>query len=310
MNLKNLSIAFPPQSVTNKKYQELFPSWNREKFELKVGIESRYVANEIGVAEMAMNALEGLNIDTKPGKDDILIFCSQSPDYKFPGPGHELAKLMAFNNELGIIDVNLGCSGYVHSLMLASAIIRSKTAKRVFIITSETYSKQIAQHDVNNLAMFGDAATASMIDSSSEVGEHFVYGSDGKGFDNLYCAHFKNKQSFLQMNGPEILNFTMERIPIVFKELLEKNRLTKDEVDYVIFHQANSLVVNNLAQLCNLTKNQYHCDVKFTGNTVSNSIPIALYNAYQEKRIVSGNLVMLIGFGVGYSWSGGIIKVK
>jgi 3-oxoacyl-[acyl-carrier-protein] synthase-3 len=314
VNIKKISISFPPNRLTNDELEKLFPNWNRKRFESKVGIHSRHVSHKIGVAELAAKAVNSLILEKPIGKGDFLIFCSQSSEYKFPGPGHQLSRLLNIDSGTGIIDLNLGCSGYVYSLMIGSSLIKSKVAKRVFLVTSEKYTEQIAENDVNNRAMFGDAASATILDEESDIEDNFIYGSDGAGFFNLYCGtkkdeNNKKESDYLSMNGPEVLNFTMSKIPSVYEDLLRINGFRKKDIDYVIFHQANDFVVKSLATLCGLQEGQYHCNVKNKGNTVSNSIPIAIHEAIENKTINKGSKVVLIGFGVGYSWAGSIITI-
>jgi 3-oxoacyl-[acyl-carrier-protein] synthase-3 len=223
----------------------------------------------------------------------------------------------------------LGCSGFVYGLALAKSLINSKIATNILLITSETYTKHIHPKDKSNRTIFGDAAAAIIIEKSEkdQIGE-FVLGTDGNGYNNLIVPNggLRNRyndnakeiddgsgnirtDNNLYMNGPEIFNFTIQAVPKVVSETLKKNNTTLEDLDYIIFHQANKYMNEYLRKKINIPKDKFYLNLLHTGNTVSATIPIAIKDALDNKLIKKGDKVLLVGFGVGYSWGGTIITI-
>lgn len=328
-SIKAIEYVFPETKLTNKELQECFPEYDFSKFENKVGIQTRYVVkNDETALDLACKAVEKL-ISKGTVKDDIdyLLYCTQSPEYILPTTACILQDRIGLSKNIGAFDFNLGCSGYTYGLSFAKALIASNQAKKVLLVTAETYSKFIHEKDRTNRSIFGDAATATIIEKTEEdnIG-NFSFGTDGKGYDKLiiknggskhkYDANCKIKEygtdnkysdNHIYMNGPEIFNFTASAIPKFTKEVLEKNEVEKDDVSQFIFHQANAYMLNFMRKRVKVDSDKFYIDLKDGGNTVSNTIPIALKN--YSKSITKLENIILVGFGVGLSWSGGLIKL-
>ena len=200
-------------------------------------------------------------------------------------------------------------------------------ANNVLLLTSETYNKYIHPLDKGNRSIFGDGAAACLISNQgfAEIKE-FVFGTDGAGADNLivYSGASRQKEptglanedveghvkrdDFLYMNGGEIFNFTLNVVPPLIKDLLGKNNLNQEDVDYYVFHQANKFMLNTLRKICGISKEKFHINLRTTGNTVSSTVPIALKDCIDQGLITSGMNVMVAGFGVGLSWGAAILK--
>jgi len=223
----------------------------------------------------------------------------------------------------------LGCSGFIYGLAMAKCLINSNIAKNILLITSETYTKHIHHKDKGNKTIFGDAAAAVIIEKSEkeQIGE-FVLGTDGSGYKNLIVPNggLRNRYDInsqeiddgsgsirtdnnLYMNGPEIFNFTIKAVPKVVSETLVKNNTTLEDLDYVIFHQANKYMNEYLRKKINIPKDKFYLNLLHTGNTISVTIPIAIKDCLDNNIIKKDDKVLLTGFGVGYSWGGTIIKV-
>jgi 3-oxoacyl-[acyl-carrier-protein] synthase-3 len=156
----------------------------------------------------------------------------------------------------------------------------------------------------------------------------FVLGTDGKGMNNLIILNGCLRSAYVHeavekvteagdiysdnnlfMNGPEIFNFTIETVPLAIEECLKKNKLTLDNIDYFIFHQANRYMIEYLRKKIGIDKGKFYDNMLLTGNTVSSTIPIAFFDALTNGKIVEGNKVLLCGFGVGYSWGAVVVEV-
>jgi 3-oxoacyl-[acyl-carrier-protein] synthase-3 len=195
------------------------------------------------------------------------------------------------------------------------------------LLTAETYNKHLHPRDKGNRTIFGDAATATVVSTEGFASiENFSLGTDGKGAENLMIksggARMPEKSNdlsfdengnphssdYLFMNGSEIFTFTQKNVPIVVKDTLAKNELELDDVNLFVFHQANKYMLNFLRKKMKIAEDKFYVNMANVGNTVSNSIAIALCDAKQENKL-SGN-ILLCGFGVGYSWGGCIIRMS
>ena len=330
--IKAISYYLPEKVLSNAELASQFPDWQEEKFAAKVGIDSRHVAAENETAgDLAEKAARKLlsESEVSPESVDFLILCTQSPDYFLPTTACVLQSKLGIPTCAGAFDFNLGCSGAIYGLAIAKGLIASRVAKNVLLITSETYSKYIHWSDKGNRSIFGDGAAACLVstDGFAEIGES-VLGTDGSHYRDLIVAtgasrcpspngkettdeegHVR-RDDYLYMNGGEILNFTMDVVPPMVDQVLKKNRMQKNDVDYYIFHQANKFILKTLRTVCDIPKEQFYINLKETGNTVSPTVFIALKDCLDGSMISKGHNVMIAGFGVGLSWGGTILRFK
>ncbi|WP_035650395.1 ketoacyl-ACP synthase III [Flavobacterium sp. ASV13] len=326
-NIKAISYYLPESILSNELINQEFPEWEIEKISSKTGINSRHIsADDEFSSDMAVKAANRLfeehNIDKST--IDFLLFCTQSPDYFLPTTACIIQERLGLNTSIGALDFNLGCSGFVYGLSLAKGLISGGMAKNVLLITAETYSKFIHPKDKSNKTIFGDAGAATLITSEKGFCEldNFVFGTDGKGAENLivkqgglrYPVSSENEDisdefgnvrndKNLYMNGTEIFNFTGEFVPQLTNSILEKSNLSKEDVDLFIFHQANKYMLNHLRKKIKIDEEKFFIAMEDCGNTVSSTIPIALYEAQKQEKLTAVNNVILAGFGVGYSWA-------
>lgn len=328
--IKAISYALPKKVVTNADLVKEFPEWSVEKIASKVGVSERHVAAENETAaDLAVKAAEKLFDEHAIDKNEIdfVLFCTQSPDYFLPTSACVIQDKLGLRTDIGALDFNLGCSGYVYGLSLAKGLIAAHVAQNVLLLTGETYNKHIHPKDKGNRTIFGDAAAATLIsnDGFAEIGE-FSLGTDGRGGKNLTvksgAMRYPNPMNDLQldendnpkssdylyMNGGAIFNFTSEAVPVLVEKVLENNHLTLDDINLVVFHQANKYMMNYLRKLIEIDKDIFYIYMEKVGNTVSSTIPIALYHAQKEGKLLGH--VLLAGFGVGYSWGGVVLNIK
>lgn len=328
--IKAISYYLPERVVTNKELVADFPEWTVEKVASKIGVFERHIADKNECAsDMAVKAVEKLIVEHDIKKEDIdfLIICTQSPDHFLPTTACIVQERLGLKTSIGAFDFNLGCSGFVYGLSIAKGLICGGIAKNVLLITSETYSKYIHPKDKGNRTIFGDAAAATLISTDGYASiENFSLGTDGRGAKNLivrngglrfpkaendlYFDESNNPISsdHLYMNGSEIFNFTLEAIPFLVDDTLNKNNILKSDVDLFVFHQANKYMMNFLRKKIKIDEGKFFYYLENVGNTVSSTIPIALYEAKRENKLI-GN-ILLAGFGVGFSWGGVILKSK
>ena len=294
--IEKISYFLPEGILTNSDLACRFPDWSPEKIEDKVGIRTRHIAAENETAlDLAYNSAIELFKDYPKEKIDYLLLCTQSPDYFLPTSACILQEKLGLRTNIGALDFNLGCSGFVYGLSLSKGLICGGMADNILLITTETYSKHIHFNDRSNSSIFGDAAAAIIINRSfTDNIKQFVFGTDGTGKDNLIVTHGgmrhinTNKSNcgslidglfyspdHLFMNGSEIFNFTIQNIPGLIQETLMKNHLNIDEIDYFIFHQANKYMLEYLRKKIKIPQEKFYNNMLESGNTVSATIPIA-----------------------------------
>lgn len=328
--IKIIQSYFPESILTNDMISQEFPNWNPEKIEEKIGVVQRHVVEKNETAldlafHAASKALEGYD----KSKIGFVILCTQSPEYILPTTACILQSKLNLSKNVGAFDYNLGCSGYIYGLAMAKSLIMSNMSKSVLLVTSETYTKHINKLDFANRSIFGDAATATIIENDEIEHIHeFIFGTDGEGACNLIIPNGGSRNSHdenailldaqngnkrtdndLFMNGPEIFNFTITTIPKLIDEVLKKNELEISNVDYFIFHQANKFMLDYLRKKLKVPTEKFYNNIVNVGNTVSSTIPIALKDCLDNNLVKSGDKVLLCGFGVGYSWGATIITI-
>lgn len=330
MIIKAIEYVYAENKVTNEDLQERFTDYDFSKFEEKVGIKNRYWVGEDETAfDLAVKACEKLLQNYDRQEIDYILYCTQSPEYFLPTTACILQNKLGIKKNIGALDFNLGCSGFTYGVSLAKGLISSGQVKNVLLVTAETYSKYMHQNDRSNRSIFGDAAAATLISYSNEedgIGD-FLFGTDGSGYDKLIvkngASRFKYNpdsaeiiygtdntytDNHLYMNGPDVFNFTSAVVPNFTKEIVELNNLNIDQVDQFVFHQANAYMLNFMRKRLKISSDNFFIDLEDGGNTVSCTIPIAL-KKYSEL-INKESTIIIVGFGVGLSWSGGLIKIK
>jgi 3-oxoacyl-[acyl-carrier-protein] synthase-3 len=326
-----IEYAFPNRKVSTSELAEKHPEWQMDQVMLRAGVETRYwcQADEtaLDLAETACRRL----ID-RTGNDlkqiDAILFCTQSPDYIMPPNACILQHRLSLPRNIAALDYNLACSGYIYGLFLAKALIVSGSARNVLLVTAETYSKWMHPDDRGPMTLFGDAAAATLISTSDQIGlGDFALATGGgsaksffipAGGARLPCSPetkrtIEDKNGNIRtlenlfMDGAAILDFVKQEIPPLVKNLLNQANLTLDDLDLVIFHQASQVTLDFLHRALHIPPHKQFSNLLHVGNTVSASIPIALRDAELQGALKPGMKVMVVGFGVGLSWGGCII---
>ena len=334
--IKDIEYYVPSRKLTNEDLLKTNPEWSVEKIFDKTGISNRHIAEPDQTAsDLAIAAAEKLlSKDSHLKKSiDFIILCTQSSDYFLPTSACIVQEMLGLSQNTGAIDVNQGCSGYIYSLGLAKGLIETNQAENILVLTADTYTKYINEKDKSVRTLFGDAGTCSLIskkkDSEITCISNPVYGTNGKGAKHLIVPHGGARQpicsdsyieqndesnnirnpSNLFMNGREIFTFTLSAIPRVFDQILEKERMSLDDIDKVIFHQASKLILDSLQKKLKIPEEKMHRSYENYGNTVSSTIPIGLKQEITTNNNESSSKkALLLGFGVGLSWAGNIVS--
>jgi len=322
-----ISYHLPERMETNEDLKRENPDWRIDELYAKSGISIRHVAAEDETAsdlgyEAARKLLERNCVATD--EIDYIIYCTQSPDYYLPSGACILQDRLGLGKHVGAFDFNLGCSGFVYGLQMSKSLIASGEARNVLLITADTYCKVIHPNDRAVRTLFGDGAAATLIGSAEDKGsiDRFVVGTNGAGAENLIVPSggFRTPRSpetaveamdevgcirsrdNLFMDGPAIFAFALTTVPRALSALLKKAELALDDVDWYVYHQANKYMLDHLARRSKIPSEKMLIDVDTVGNTVSASIPLAISRAVDAGKIKSGQRLVLVGFGVGYSW--------
>ena len=333
--LKHIRTHTPARKLTNDDLASEFKDWDVEKIYSKTGIAVRAIAADDECAsDLAVAACQKL-FDSgvvAPQMIDYLIVCTQSPDYFLPTTACVIQNRLGLPTTCAAIDINQGCSGYVYGLSLAKGVIESGIARNVLLVTAETYSKHINAGDRSVRTIFGDGAAATWIaaeERDTDAIGPFVLGTNGAGAKQLMvpaggmrrrtdqhtCIEKQDSagnvrsENNLFMNGAEIFTFTLNTVPGLVSETLNKAGLCMENINYFVFHQANRYMLEQLRRKIRIPDDRFCINMESYGNTVSSTIPMALEIAQAGGQIRAGDVVMLVGFGVGYSWGSCIIRI-
>jgi 3-oxoacyl-[acyl-carrier-protein] synthase-3 len=327
--ITDISVHFPDKILGNDELAEIYPDWPAEKILEKTGIaERRVCAHDETASDLAERAANKLFAQGKVRASDVdfIILCTQAPDYVLPTTACVLQDKLGVPRSAGALDVNLGCSGFVYGLSLAKGLIETGTVKCVLLLTADTYSKYIHPMDKSVRTLFGDAAAATVVRADAVEHESigpFVFGTDGSGARNLMveaglyrlpasCDTSKehtdesgNVRSLenLYMNGAEVMAFSLKEVPRAIDALLLKAGKTREDVDLFVLHQANKFMLEALRKKLKVPTEKLPILMEDCGNTVSSTIPIALHKLRDQGQLKEGQQLMLVGFGVGYSWA-------
>jgi len=331
--IAGIATHLPDRVLSNDELAALYPAWPAEKILNKTGIRERRIAAEGETAgDLAFHAAEKLFAAGGCARADVdfLILCTQAPDYLLPTTACLLQDRLGLGRHVGALDVNLGCSGFVYGLALASGLIAAGAARTVLLLTADTYSKYIHEGDKSVRTLFGDGAAATLVvadDGGRATIGPFVFGTDGAGGRDLIveAGGFRTPRSastgeaaedaqgnvrsrdHLFMHGANVMTFSLREVPRTFARLLELAGLRGDEVDRVVLHQANKFMLDALQRKLGLPADKVPRGYETVGNTVSSTIPFVLEKLSRNGQMAPGDRLAVIGFGVGLSWAGALI---
>lgn len=333
--IKAISYHLPDQVLTNDDLAVKFPDLKIDDLTRLTGVRKRYIAEDDETAsDLAFKAAKKLFAEhnISPAEIDHIIFCAQGSDYITPATACTLQDRLGIPDQCGSADINQGCTGFIYSLSIANGLIATGNAKNVLLLTSVNISELIHPEDKSNRAIFGDGAAATLVstnqnETDSAIGD-FVFGTDGRGFESIIIKHggaryphlkfevedyidetgqIRNDRNFF-MNGAAVFNFSVEKVPVMIRQLLEKSGINDEDVDLYILHQANQIILDSIFRKMKIPKEKTFYHLENCGNTVASTIPIALYHAIVDGKVKRGDILVLAGFGVGFSWASCIVK--
>lgn len=313
--------SIPSKIVTNDELAQSVDTsdvWIRER----TGIGQRYVATKETTASMALHAaraaLEVANVS--PSEIDLIIVATITPEYVFPATACLVQDQLGAENA-GAFDLEAGCAGFMYALTVGAGMVRSGTYNTVLVIGSETMSRIIDWKDRATCILFGDGAGAVVLRGSNEHGGILstVLGSDGSGAELLGVPAGGSKtptsldtvtsnMHTLKMNGREVYRFATRVIVDASKQAIARTHLALEDVDLLIPHQANKRIIDSAAKSLKLSPEKVFVNLENYGNTSAASIPIALVEAIEAKRVNPGDHIVCVGFGGGLTWGACVIE--
>ncbi len=307
-----------------------------------VNADAGFVANKVGVNKRGFLAADETGLDlaavateavlqkaeVQADSIDLLLYVTQTPEYGIPQNSALLQERCAMRNDLASFDMGLGCSGYPYALATAKGLMAAQNLQRALIVTSDPYSKIMDRTDKNTCAVFGDAATATLLDCDGTGNIGLCdFGTDGSAHEALIVpagrgAHplrsihsnaaqlsAEEDQYRLHMNGRAVFNFVLKNIPASIDRTLEINRVSKEDVLQFAIHQGSQFMLEQLAARSGISQDKLLMNLSTRGNTVSSSVPL-LVEQYMEAPDFRDGPILLSGFGVGLSWCSTVVRFE
>ena len=316
--------AYTPDNVVTNDDMAKIVDTSDEWIRTRSGISERCFAAEgettsdmaVAAAEKAISAA---GIDRRD--IDLIIVATMTPDMPFPSTACILQSKLGLGN-ITAFDIQAACSGFIYALNTGCNMLRSGAYKKALIIGAEKMSSILDFQNRATCVLFGDAASAIIIEASdrTEVGVlGSITGSDGSdpsllhqpaGGSKIPSSHesIDARQHFIKMNGKEIFKQAVRVMGQVSNDILGQYSLKADQIDLLIPHQANMRIIESLAKRMKLPMEKFHNNLDRFGNTSAASIGLALDEAYRKGRIQSGDLILLVAFGAGLTWGASLIK--
>lgn len=295
----------PEKVVTNVDLEKIVDT-SDEWVRTRTGIEERRVAaDDIDSSDMAYNAAKDAMADANINAEeiDLILVATVTPDHPFPSVACLIQDRLGAKNAVAM-DISAACTGFIYGMITAQQYIQTGTYKHVLVVGVEKLSKIMDWEDRNTAVLFGDGAGAAVVGPVSE-GKGilaFELGSDGSGSKYLY------QDKHIVMNGREVFKFAVRQMGESALNVIEKAGLTKEDVDYLIPHQANIRIMEASRQRLELPIEKMAVTVNKYGNTSSSSIPMALVEGVNDGKIKENDIVVLVGFGGGLTWGAIVLR--
>lgn len=299
--------CLPEHVLTNKDLEKLVDT-NDEWIKTRTGIEERRIAGkDTTTSDMALiaaqDALKEANVSAE--ELDLILVATVTPDTPFPTVSCMIQDKLGAKNAAAM-DISAACSGFIYGMVTAKKFIETNSYKKILVIGAEKLSDITDWTDRNTCVLLGDGAGAAVMGEVSEGRGilSFELGADGSGGQQLY----QNDEGHLVMNGREVYKFAVKQMPESSVNVIEKAGLEKEDVDYLIPHQANIRIMEAARKRLGIAEDKMAKTVKKYGNNSSASIPMALSESVKTGKVKEDDLIVLVGFGGGLTW--GSIAMK
>jgi 3-oxoacyl-[acyl-carrier-protein] synthase-3 len=317
--IKGTGSYVPRKVMTNEDLKQ-FVDTSDEWIVSRTGIKERHIVTDeftVDLAEKAsLKAIEDAGIDKS--EIDIVIVATVTPDNAFPGVSNLLQGRLGLEKVM-TFDINAACSGFLYALEIADKMIKSGAYSNALIVGAETLTRLTDWRDRNTCVLFGDAAGAMIISKSDTNSiKDVICGSISDSAGHLICNSVDIKdpavnavsvQDHIHMNGREVFKFATRIMPKTIRDLLERNNMVLDDLDYIVAHQANQRIIDKAARDLGYSMDKMFLNISKYGNTSSASVPLAIDEAIKTKKLNKGDLFATVAFGGGFTWGGAIIEL-
>lgn len=305
--IAGIGMYVPERVVTNFDLEKIFDT-SDEWITTRTGIKERRIADEwIKASDLAFEASKIAIQEARISERDIdlVVVATSTPDNIFPSTACILADKLGLRNPMAF-DISAACSGFIYGLTIADSFIKSGKAKNVLVVGSEVFSKLIDWTDRTTAVLFGDGAGAVILSASDDNSDILsaVMKSDGSYGNLLHCQVGEK----LKMHGRETFKQAVKSMESTSLKAITKAGITKDDIKLVIPHQANIRIIQALAEKLEVPIERVYSNIHKYGNTSAASIPIAMYEAYKEKRFERGDYLLLTAFGGGLTWGSIVLR--
>jgi len=334
IGIEGIGYSLGALTVTNDQLQAENPHWDMSKTIERTGVSSRPIAAEGETAlDLAMQASADVfrRLDIGAGDIDALIFCTQTPDHVLPPNSVLLHGRLGMLPSVMAFDITHACSGFVYGLGIARSLVMSGTARRVLVVTADTYSRLVHPLDRSIRPLFGDGAAATIV-SAQQPRLRVIdasFGTSGKNAERFIVKNGGARHAstadgppaepdrsgrvysddHIRMDGIGVLSFFNNTVPTAVREMLGKHALAVADISLFVFHQASRLALDGIARALQIPEQKMVVDMEDTGNLVSASIPVVLAKLIDRGVVTEGQTIVLCGFGVGLSWATVLIQV-
>ena len=286
----------------------------------RTGIKERRIMKNGASSDMAAEAIKGLLEKTKidPMDVDLVVVGTVTPDYVFPSTSNVVCDKAGLKNAWGF-DVSAACSGFLYSLATGAQFIETGRYKKVIVVGVDKMSSIIDYQDRTTCVIFGDGCGAVMLEPNEEgLGiQDFVLRSDGSGREYLVmpaggslnpatAETVENRMHYVKQEGKQVFKFAVTNMADVSAEIMERNDLASDDVDWLVPHQANLRIIDATANRMGLSSDKVMINIKNYGNTTAGTLPLCLWD--YESQLKKGDNIVLSSFGGGFTW--GAIYLK
>lgn len=326
-----MAAAVPSRTINNYEYTAYFPADQVKEVVDKVGIyERRFADVETCSSDLCFAAAEKLIDDNSIDKSeiDLLVFLSQTPDYRMPATSICLQDRLGLSKSCIAFDIQMGCAGFCYAVSVVYGMMQSGHIRKALILDGETRSKVYSPKDRRSAFIFGDGGVAALVERNDKFGKSwFSLNSDGSRYDLIMIKgggyrHMSSPETLEEkvvdeygnirseeqgyMRGGDVFQFVIREIPRDIKNTLEFSGVDKDQIDYIVFHQANNFINSYIAQKMKLDTTKIPHTIEKYGNTSSVSVPLTIVSELKGK-LDGHRQVLMSAFGVGMSWATAIV---
>jgi 3-oxoacyl-[acyl-carrier-protein] synthase-3 len=334
VGISGMAACVPVHEIDNYNYSTFFPESDVRSVIEKIGVYKRRFADpDTCASDLCAAAAERLlnDMQVDKGEVDLLLFVSQTPDYRMPATSAILQQRLGLPRSIIAMDINIGCAGFIYSLTVAYSFLAQENIRKVLILNGETRSRVYSAKDRKTAFLFGDAAAAVLVEKGVDYQESFFSLNTDGAYESLIkinAGGYRNpsgsetvkervadKHGNIRsdehgyMNGESVFNFVATEVPKDLKRIFDFAGMKKEQIDYFVFHQANQFMNQYLVKKLRLDPEKIPASIAKYGNTSSVSIPLTIVSELKDK-LATGTTLCLIGFGTGMTWGSAIIPMS